>query len=772
MLKKAKTRLLTRAAHCRECVFAGVYRAATVRESVPNDFLSSLLVYSVVRLIFTTLILAALGAGLAGAQNIDFSLFVTVNGSSGTVANDNAVAILGVVGTQTTATVVATYTGSTQATISKPTIIGSSSLTLTVPAAPTYPLVVAAGQTFTFVVTYAPTDATLANAQVEVPYTEPGTATPTVSSAILLQFQGAAPAFTLTYVLQSDNNAVKISPGGTVPFGSTQLNTTANANVDINNTGSGPGVITGVTPPAAGSPFKVEGIPLLPYTLAAGTTLPLIVQYNPTAVENDTAQIVIAYQGGATATVNLTGSGITSTFTYKYLVQGASTAVTPGGTITFPGADVGSTSGLIVQVTNTGSATGTISSVSTQGPFTLTNPVTLPATLTTGNSFSVPLTFTPTQVGTQTGEVLIGNDFFNLSGQGLGPNLTYAYTSGTGTTTVNPATGGAVVFSPIAVGQSEHVTFTVTDSGSQSASISLIGATPANGPFTVSAAPLSLAPGQSGHFTITFTPTLTGVTNGDLVLNTTMIPLIGSGTAPPALPSYSISGPSGTAAPASQSNVSLTLANSYPVDLTGVLTITTSGNQGSDPDVQFSSGGRTVDFAIPADSTSANFAGQGPQIPVQTGTVAETVTLTPSFATAGGVNVTPSSPATLQFSVASSAPGLESVGITNESDNSFDLVLIGYSTPRSLTSLTVTFNPASGFNIGTSQLTIDVSQASAAWFQSSSSTAFGGQFQITTPFTLQGTVKIGQTLLQAIASVTATVSNTVGTSNSLAANVQ
>jgi hypothetical protein len=44
MLKKAEIRLLTRAAHCQECVFAGVYRAATVREPVPNDFSSSLLV--------------------------------------------------------------------------------------------------------------------------------------------------------------------------------------------------------------------------------------------------------------------------------------------------------------------------------------------------------------------------------------------------------------------------------------------------------------------------------------------------------------------------------------------------------------------------------------------------------------------------------------------------------------------------------------------------------------------------------------------------------
>jgi len=36
MLKKAKNRLLTRAAQNRDCVFAAVYRAATVRESVPK----------------------------------------------------------------------------------------------------------------------------------------------------------------------------------------------------------------------------------------------------------------------------------------------------------------------------------------------------------------------------------------------------------------------------------------------------------------------------------------------------------------------------------------------------------------------------------------------------------------------------------------------------------------------------------------------------------------------------------------------------------------
>jgi hypothetical protein len=43
MLKKAKIRLLTRADRCREFLFARVCRAATVRESVPDDFFSSLL---------------------------------------------------------------------------------------------------------------------------------------------------------------------------------------------------------------------------------------------------------------------------------------------------------------------------------------------------------------------------------------------------------------------------------------------------------------------------------------------------------------------------------------------------------------------------------------------------------------------------------------------------------------------------------------------------------------------------------------------------------
>jgi hypothetical protein len=736
-------------------------------------------VRSVLRVFLTGLILAMLGTSAALAQStFDFSLFVTVNGNSGTVGNGGTVPITGQVGSNTTGTVVATYLGATEATVSNPTILGSAALKVSVPGNVTFPLILNPGQALTFVVTYSPTNANIANAQVEVPYTEPGK-TGTLTNAILLQFTGAAPQFTLGYVLTSDNNFVQIQPNGTIPFPPTQLNTTATGELNISDTGSGPGTITNVVL-APSTVFKLSGTPPFPYTISASNpTLPIGILYTPTAVENDTGQITITYQDGSTAIVNLTGSGSSSSYTYTYLSgTGAKpTSVKTGGTITFlsanaptAGAPAG-TSSVIVQVTNSGNANGTINSINvTTGPFQLSGVPPNPPTLKPGDVENFTVTFTPTQVGTQTGTLVVGTDVFTLSGQGLGPQLTFSYVSTAGTIAVG--TGGAVNFIPVAVSQSEKVTFIITNSGTLTATISNIST---SAPFSLTPAPvlpLILAPGKSSQFGITFTPLTTATVTGTLQIDNTPVELLGSGTAPPALPSYTIAGPSGNVAPGSQPGVSLTLASSYPVDLNGVLTFTTSGSLGTDPNAQFSSGGRTVDFVIPAGSKSANFAGIGSQILLQTGTVAETITLAPTFATTAGVDVTPTSPRTLQFTVPSVAPFLVSAQIGNETSNSFQLVLVGYSTTRSLSSLNVTFNPAAGFNIGTAQLTVDLSGVSTAWFQSSPSLEFGGQFQITELFTLQGTPPKGDTLLQSIASVTATVSNGIGTSSSLEANVQ
>lgn len=740
--------------------------------------------------------LAALSLGIAAAQSaFDFSLLVTVNGISNTVPNNQTIPINAAVGTTSQATVVATYVGATQATISAPpTYFGSPAITAKITASTTgstsLPIVLAPEQSVTFVVTYAPTSAVQAVTQVSLSYTEPGTSGgTTVSNAIVLVFQGASPSFVLSYVLANSNgtpgNVVQISPGQAIPFLPTPINTTAVATLNITDEGSGAGTITGIS--LAASPvFKLSGTPLFPFTLSSSNpTFSVGVLYTPTAVENDTGQITITYQDNTTATVNLTGSGATSNYSYAYLSGTGTTAtpVTPGGTITFMGANVGAggiasaTSSVIIQVTNKGSVSGTINGISVQGQgFQLLTGLTTAPTLAPGGTTSFTIDFTPTQVGTETGTLVVGSDIFTLSGQGLGPSLTFAYVSSAGTIPVGPT--GAVVFTPAAISQSEKISFILTNSGTSTATVSNISTTftgTGANPFSVAAPalPLVLKAGQSSQFPLTFTPVTVGTVGGTLQIDTTAVPLLGTGTTPPALPSFTITGPSGNVSPASQDNVSLTLANPYPVDLNGVLTLTTSGNNGSDSSVQFSTGGRTVDFAIPANSTSANFAGQGSEIPVQTGTVAETVTLTPSFATTAGVDVTPPSPATLQFAIASSAPVLESLQVTNETASSFSLVITGYSTTRSLGSLDVTFTPASGYSLTTSTFNIDVSQVAALWFQSATSvTSFGGLFQITEDFTLPGPIPVGKTLIQAIASASVTVTNGVGTSSSLQANIQ
>jgi transposase len=75
----------------------------------------------------------------------------------------------------------------------------------------------------------------------------------------------------------------------------------------------------------------------------------------------------------------------------------------------------------------------------------------------------------------------------------------------------------------------------------------------------------------------------------------------------------------------------------------------------TDPSVQFSTGGRTVSFTIPANGTQAVFSNGATTIKLQTGSVAGGITITPSFATRTGYSLTPDSPASLSLSIASAA---------------------------------------------------------------------------------------------------------------------
>jgi len=586
---------------------------------------------------------------------------------------------------------------------------------------------------------------------------------------------GQQAPFALSYVLQSDNNIVALSDGGTISFGFTAVNTASLATLSLTKVGPGQGIISSIAV-TSGSAFRLTAAPSLPVTIQPGGSLQLFVVYQPTGIRTDSAQISIGLDDGSRITLNLQGSGSGSNLIYQLADTSPTTTVLPGGTIHLPDANIGATGSTVIRVLNTGNVSGRVSSVIVAGQgFQLGTVLVLPQTLLPNASLTFTVNFAPTQPGTFQGTLVINSDVIALSGTALGPRLEFSYTTAGTKITLGPS-NTSVVFSPVVVTQSAQLSLDVKNTGTTPAIISNIGVGQTNSPYSLSGLPglpVSLAAGADFQFTITFKPTSLGFSNGTIQIDTTTFSLTGSGTQPPDLPAYTIGGISGDVTPRSQPRVSLTLATPYPVAISGTLTLTVSGTLPADPAVQFASGGRTVPFVIPANSTGAVFGASGTQIGFQSGTVAETIVLTPSFATqAGGIDLTPDTPSLLQLTIQPAAPTLVGISINSQTATGFAIAVTGYTTSRTLTNWTVKFTTAPGYAMSTSQFTINLQQVASPWFQSTTSQTFGGQFTITVPFAFQGTPPTGQSLLSGIAAVSVTVSNELGTSNSVQATLQ
>lgn len=725
--------------------------------------------------------LALLGVGiaaLASAQTFPLQLRLSENNQVAIVANGSPLQFTASVGQSTTIQGTATYTGSGKITVTEePTISGPTSFNATITG--TLPLTLTPGQSFSFVITYTPSSTATTSAIFTLPFTEtvPGVGTQgptTTANAINFSLAGTAASFVVSYI--KDGNAIQVVNGGSILFDPQPVNTALTLQVDIANQGGAAGTVNSITVTGSKA-FSIVARPLLPFPIPGGTQLPVGIQYMPTAVGTDTGQLLITFGDGTSLTATITGSATSPTLVYTVVSNGKTATVMPPGPITFPDTNVGSTSSIVVRVQNMGNGSATIGTISVAGTaFQPSQEPQLPKTLNTNDSFTFTLTFAPTQPGAQTGQLLVGADLFNLTGNGLGSELQFSYVSGGVTLTIGTNGVTGVVFSPVQITKSASIPFTVKNTGTLPAVISSIAIQGTNSPYSVSGLPplpKSLAPGASFSFMISFAPTAVQFASDTLLINTTPVPLSGQGTAPPPLPAYIISGPSGTVAPQSQPTITLKLASPYPVAINGVLTLTTNGTLGSDPAVQFTVDNRTVPFTIPAGSTVANFAQQGNQIQLQTGTVASTITLTPSFTTAtGNVDLTPTNPTTLQFTVPAEAPVLLGAALASSSANSIVLNFTGYSTTRTLTTLNLQFTAAAGFTLATTQLSIPISGASAIWFGSATSQGSGGQFTVSMPLTFSGTTPTGVALLQTIASVSGTVSNESGTSNAVTTPIQ
>ena len=335
----------------------------------------------------------------------------------------------------------------------------------------------------------------------------------------------------------------------------------------------------------------------------------------------------------------------------------------------------------------TGSLTGTPTAA---GTFSFTIQVVDSARATATQAFTIKIAPVPLVITTSSlpgGTVGTSYTATTLAATGGTPPYTWSVASGALPGGLSISSAGVISGTPTAAG-TFSVTLKVTDSAqvtttqaftiTVTAALTITTATLPNG--TVGAAysqTLALA-GGSGTFTWSVSA---GALPGGITLNSSTGSLSGTPSAPgaftftvsvtgggqtatqsftitvgvPSAPSYTVTPTTATASPATQPALGIGIPNAYPLDITGQVTLTFAPDSPSpdDPNVQFTTGGRTVSFQVAANTTQVVFSGTAPG--VQTGTVSGTITLTLKL-TAAGIDITPSPAPSSTLRIAKSAP--------------------------------------------------------------------------------------------------------------------
>ena len=220
----------------------------------------------------------------------------------------------------------------------------------------------------------------------------------------------------------------------------------------------------------------------------------------------------------------------------------------------------------------------------------------------------------------------------------------------------------------------------------------------------------------------------------------------------PPLGTISLTGLQLTVAPAQQLPIVLSIPAPSPGELRGTLNLAYSSTAVlpvDDPAVQFSTGGRTVTFTIPANTTSAIFPSP---LMLVTGTVAGTVAIT------GSIQNGPSNLALSSTTINSTPPQMTSLAATRLA-SAVTLRVIGYSPERRVTEIDFSFEVRVNGVIEKVNLSRPVTAEFNTWFQNPASTPFGSAFRFEQLFGVGGDPKT-------IDAVTVTMKNSQGSTTS------
>jgi hypothetical protein len=397
-------------------------------------------------------------------------------------------------GSNKTLTFTATNNGTSNITV--------SSVTLSAPqfilSKPSIPVTVAAGQSATLSVVFAPTASGTVTGSVTI-------ASDASNSSVAVSLQGAGVGA----------GQLSESPA-TLSFGSLPIGNNQTLAETLTNVGNSSTTISQATVTGAG--FTLSGWSL-PVTLAVGQSTSFNVVFAPQASGTVNGNVSIV-SDAINSPLNLAVSG-------AGLAPGSLSANPPS--ISFSNVQVGNNRSVSETLTNFSGSSVTITQAAPTGVGFSVSGLSLPVTLAAGQGATFNVVFTPQSAGNVSGNLVVSSNASNptlnipLSGSAIQP----------GTLTPNPS---SINFGNVQVGNNKSVTETITNTGGADVNISQAKATGTGFSINGINPPLTLTAGQSITFNVVFAPPSAASDSGNLAITsdasnpTLNIPLSGIGT--------------------------------------------------------------------------------------------------------------------------------------------------------------------------------------------------------------------------------------------------
>ena len=415
-----------------------------------------------------------------------------------------------------------------------------------------------------------------------------------------------------------------------VSFGNVQIGTSQTISVTLTNTGGSSITVTQAT--ITGTGYSTTGL-TLPLTLGVGQSAAVNIVLAPTTAGSASGNLSVTTNDGAVI-IPISGMGVT-----------AGALTTSPTSFSFGNVLVGNTWTLSETLKNTGGTSLTVTAATATGPGFSYTGLSLPLVLAPNQASTFSVSFTPT-----TAAASIGVLSLTVSGSTTSVDMAL---SGTGVNaailTANPT---SLAFTSVVVDQNSTQTETLKNTGGSNAQISQIAASGTG--FSVSgiSTPLTLTPGQSASFSVTFAPQSSGNFSGSVAITsnasnfTLAVPLTGSTIA--------------------QSQGTLSVS---PVNV-GSVTVGTSGTQTGT--LTASGGSISVSSVTLSGPNASEFSISGLSFPVTVTTgqpVSFTVNFTPGATGAASATVSfasnaSSSPSTASLAGTGTAAPVHSVNLS------------------------------------------------------------------------------------------------------------